>query len=80
MADNYGHTISNLTLKEIHDKYSGAEDKYGPEEVAKFNVPKHDGIVKETRTFTFNPTPGREWWFYRHDRQAKILCKSIESD
>jgi hypothetical protein len=68
MADNYGHTISSLTLKEIHDKYSGAEDKYGPEEVAKFNVPKHDGIVKETRTFTFNPIAcfGKSRRFYRH--------------
>jgi hypothetical protein len=66
MGDGYGHTVSNLTLKEIHDKYLGAEDKYSPEEVAKFNVPKHDGIVKETRTFIFDSTPDSGRRFFKH--------------
>jgi hypothetical protein len=68
MSDGYGHTISNLSLKEIHEKYFGAEDVYNAEKVSKMNVPKHDGIVKETRTFTFNPIAcfGKSCRFYRH--------------
>jgi hypothetical protein len=68
MSDRYGHTISNLSLKEIHEKYFGAEDVYNAEKVSKMNVPKHDGIVKETRTFTFNPIAcfGKSRRFFKH--------------
>lgn len=54
--------MSNPTLKDIHEKYLGAQDKYTPELVASFNSPKHNGIVKETRTFTFKSGPEGKWF------------------
>jgi hypothetical protein len=49
--------MSNPTLKDIHEMYYGPQDKYTTEVVANFNVPRHDGVVKETRTFTFKSCP-----------------------
>jgi hypothetical protein len=43
-----------LTLEQLHEKYFGAQDAYSPGSVSKMCGVKHDGIVKETRTFTFD--------------------------
>jgi hypothetical protein len=58
MAARFEHTISTLTMKEIRDKYFGAQDMYDSEKIATFNLPKHNGLVKETRSFLFESPPG----------------------